>query len=79
VDRKLPGLIQYSAEQMFFINYGQIWCSKMTDANALSRILTGVHSPGQFRYIFTDIREKTGSLTMGILFYRCPPPPSCML
>jgi len=37
---------------MFFINYGQIWCSKMTDANALNRILTGVHSPGQFRYIF---------------------------
>ncbi len=50
-DRKLPGLMQYSAEQMFFINYGQIWCSKMTDADAFSRVLTGVHSPGQFRYI----------------------------
>ncbi|CAF3759882.1 unnamed protein product [Rotaria sp. Silwood1] len=49
VDKKLPGLTKYSAEQMFFINYGQIWCSKMTDANVLNRILTGVHSPGEFR------------------------------
>ncbi|CAF1624746.1 unnamed protein product [Rotaria sp. Silwood1] len=48
-DKKLSGLSEYSAEQMFFINYGQIWCSKMTDANALNRILTGVHSPGEFR------------------------------
>ncbi|CAF1552281.1 unnamed protein product, partial [Rotaria sp. Silwood1] len=48
IDKKLPGLADYSAEQLFFINYGQIWCSKMTDANALNRILTGVHSPGEF-------------------------------
>ncbi|CAF3473329.1 unnamed protein product, partial [Rotaria sp. Silwood2] len=47
-DKKLPGLSEYSAEQMFFINYGQIWCSKMTNANALNRILTGVHSPEEF-------------------------------
>ncbi|UJR14935.1 hypothetical protein I4U23_001917 [Adineta vaga] len=50
IDRKLPGLNKYSPEQLFFINYGQIWCSKMTDANALSRVLSGVHSPGRFRY-----------------------------
>ncbi|CAF3707596.1 unnamed protein product, partial [Rotaria sp. Silwood1] len=48
MDKQLPGLSDYSAEQLFFINYGQIWCSKMTDANALNRILTGVHSPGEF-------------------------------
>ncbi|CAF0965181.1 unnamed protein product [Adineta ricciae] len=51
VDRRLPGLTKYSAEQLFFINYGQVWCSKMTNANALNRVLTGVHSPGQFRVI----------------------------
>lgn len=48
-DLKLPGLGNYSPEQMFFINYGKLWCIKMTDANALNRILTGVHSPGEFR------------------------------
>jgi predicted metalloendopeptidase len=34
---------------MFFINYAQVWCSKMTDSYATNRVLTGVHSPGQFR------------------------------
>ncbi len=56
MDRKLPGLVKYSPEQMFFINYGQLWCSKMTDSNARTRILTGVHSPGQFRYIPEKVR-----------------------
>ncbi|CAF1088486.1 unnamed protein product [Rotaria sordida] len=50
-DKKLPGLIKYSSEQMFFINYAQVWCSKMTDSYAMNRVLTGVHSPGQFRVL----------------------------
>jgi len=48
-EKRLPGLEEFSAEQLFFINYGQIWCSKMTDENARTRVLTGVHSPGRFR------------------------------
>ncbi|CAF3791141.1 unnamed protein product [Adineta steineri] len=51
LNKKLPGLKKYSTEQLFFMNYGQIWCSKMTDANALNRVQTGVHSPGRFRVI----------------------------
>ncbi|CAF0725068.1 unnamed protein product [Adineta steineri] len=51
LDKKLPGLIKYSSEQMFFINYAQVWCSKMTDPYAMSRVLTGVHAPGQFRVL----------------------------
>ncbi len=49
MDKKLPGLTRYSPEQMFFINYAQVWCSKMTDSAATHRVLTGVHAPGQFR------------------------------
>ncbi|CAF1075040.1 unnamed protein product [Adineta ricciae] len=52
-DKKLPGLTKYSAEQMFFINYAQVWCAKTTDSYAMSRILTGYHSPGQFRVLGT--------------------------
>ncbi|CAF3073352.1 unnamed protein product [Rotaria sp. Silwood2] len=51
IDKKLPGLVKYSSEQMFFINYAQVWCSKMTDSYAMNRVLTGVHSPGQFRVL----------------------------
>ncbi|CAF1051487.1 unnamed protein product [Adineta ricciae] len=69
VDRRLPGLTNYTSEQLFFINYGQVWCSKMTDANALNRVLIGVHSPGQFRVIgptsnFEEF-EKVFSCTSG--------------
>ncbi|CAF1531755.1 unnamed protein product [Rotaria sp. Silwood1] len=51
IDKKLPGLMKYSSEQMFFINYAQVWCSKMTDSYAMNRVLSGVHSPGQFRVL----------------------------
>ncbi|UJR11165.1 hypothetical protein I4U23_015346 [Adineta vaga] len=50
-DKRLPGLQKYSAEQMFFINYAHTWCTKMTDAYALNRVLTDVHSLGQLRAI----------------------------
>ena len=45
----LPGLEKYTQEQMFFINYGQIWCTKWRAETLKQRILTGVHSPGEFR------------------------------
>ncbi len=45
----LPGL-PYTQEQLFFINHGQVWCSKYRDATLIQRIRTGVHSPGEFRY-----------------------------
>ncbi|UJR12864.1 hypothetical protein I4U23_017038 [Adineta vaga] len=51
VDKKLPGLTKYSAEQMFFLNFGSIWCSKLTDQTAKKYILTDSHSPTKFRVI----------------------------
>ncbi|CAF3834479.1 unnamed protein product [Rotaria magnacalcarata] len=51
LDKKLPGLTKYSAEQMFFLNYGQIWCSKMTDQYVRNLVLRDVHSPSQFRIL----------------------------
>lgn len=46
----LPGL-PYNQNQLFFINYAQVWCSKITDQALEQRILNGVHSPGEFRII----------------------------
>ncbi|CAF0983841.1 unnamed protein product [Rotaria sordida] len=51
VDKKLPGLSKYSAEQMFFLNYGRMCCSKMTDKYATNIVLGDVHLPGQFRVL----------------------------
>lgn len=44
----LPGL-KYTQNQLFFINYAQVWCAKFRDQTLLQRVLTGVHSPGEFR------------------------------
>ncbi|CAF4830699.1 unnamed protein product [Rotaria sp. Silwood1] len=49
IDKKLPGLTKYSAEQLFFINYANTWCTKMTDTYIRNRILNDVHSLGPFR------------------------------
>ncbi|CAF1071368.1 unnamed protein product [Adineta steineri] len=49
VDKKLPGLTKYSIEQMFFLNFGHTWCTKMTDESVHSYINRDVRSPAQFR------------------------------
>ncbi|RNA08868.1 endothelin-converting enzyme 1-like isoform X1 [Brachionus plicatilis] len=46
----LPGL-NFNQEQLFFINYAQVWCGKFRDQNLLSRIINGQHSPAEFRVI----------------------------
>jgi membrane metallo-endopeptidase-like protein 1 len=50
-DKKLPGLKDYSSEQLFFMNFAHTWCIKMTDAYILNRVLTDPHSLGPFRVI----------------------------
>jgi predicted metalloendopeptidase len=45
----LPGL-NYTPDQLFFINFAQLWCLKIRDQELENRIATGVHSPGEFRY-----------------------------
>jgi neprilysin len=48
-EQLLPGLDHYTPEQMFFINYANVWCLKATDQALINRIRTGVHSPGPYR------------------------------
>eukprot|EP00058_Branchiostoma_floridae_P003649 XP_002589137.1 hypothetical protein BRAFLDRAFT_278852 [Branchiostoma floridae] len=48
----LPGL-DLNQEQLLFLNYGQIWCSKYRYQSAVSQVLNGPHSPGRFRVIGT--------------------------
>jgi putative endopeptidase len=50
---KTPGAVKpvdgYTAEQQFFISYGQLWCENKTDEIARLRAKTDSHSPGEFR------------------------------
>ena len=47
----LPGLEKYNQEQLFFINFGQLWCGKVRDQALIQEILNDSHSPGEFRII----------------------------
>jgi len=47
----LPGLTQFTSEQMFFISFSQVWCEKQTPESLLGQVLGDPHSPGRFRVI----------------------------
>ncbi|KAL7311909.1 hypothetical protein PS15m_009619 [Mucor circinelloides] len=45
----LPRLDTLSPEQLFFINFGRVWCSNMRPEMAVQRIRGDVHSPAKVR------------------------------
>ncbi|KAI7885925.1 uncharacterized protein EV154DRAFT_427608 [Mucor mucedo] len=45
----LPGLENLSPEQLFFINFGRVWCSDMRPEMAVQRVRSDVHSPAKVR------------------------------
>ncbi|XP_026330988.1 neprilysin-21-like [Hyposmocoma kahamanoa] len=45
---KLPGFEHFSAEQLFFLSYGNLWCGISTK-ESLQSDLGDEHSPQQFR------------------------------
>jgi len=47
---QLPGL-NLSHDQLFFLNYAQIWCGTMRPEDALTKIRSSVHSPGPIRVL----------------------------
>ncbi|XP_076451583.1 neprilysin-1-like [Babylonia areolata] len=50
---RLPGMLSYTHDQLFFINFAQVWCGAMRPEAAINRIRTSVHSPGRYRVIGT--------------------------
>lgn len=51
IEKRLPGLQQYSPEQMFWISAAQTWCSIDRTEYMRLRILNGVHAPDKYRVI----------------------------
>ncbi|EDN09517.1 peptidase family M13 protein [Histoplasma capsulatum] len=51
--QSLPGLGNYTHEQLFFISFGSVWCAKMTPQAAAIRVQTDVHSPQFARILGT--------------------------
>lgn len=47
----LPGLTQFTPQQMLFISYAQVWCEIQTPESLLGQVLSDPHSPGKFRVL----------------------------
>uniref|UniRef100_A0A1I8AE93 Neprilysin n=1 Tax=Steinernema glaseri TaxID=37863 RepID=A0A1I8AE93_9BILA len=63
---QLPG-VNLTHDQLFFLNYAQIWCGTMNDKEAVRKLRTSEHSPGAIRV--------KGPLSNSIDFskaYSCP-------
>lgn len=66
-DDDLPGL-ELTHDQLFFLNYAQIWCGSMRPEDALSKLRSSVHSPGVIRVLGPLSNSKEFSDA-----YNCPP------
>ncbi|KAL9897905.1 glutamate receptor IID isoform 1-T1 [Glossina fuscipes fuscipes] len=51
-DERLPGL-NMTGPQLFFLNFGQVWCGAMRPEAVRNKLNTAIHSPGRFRVIGT--------------------------
>ncbi|XP_076053157.1 neprilysin-1-like [Oratosquilla oratoria] len=49
-EKLLPGM-NLNHDQLFFLNYAQIWCGSMRSEDALSKIRSSVHSLGPIRVL----------------------------
>ncbi|KAG0057100.1 hypothetical protein BGZ83_001534 [Gryganskiella cystojenkinii] len=49
MNMKLPGLENFSPEQLFFISYGRLWCSKQRPESLIQQVITDPHSPARWR------------------------------
>lgn len=52
-DPPLPGLENFTSEQIFFLSYANVYCGSETPEKLLNQIITGPHSPNRFRVIGT--------------------------
>lgn len=46
---RLPGLEALTPEQLFFVSYARLWCSKARPESLLQQVMTDPHSPAEWR------------------------------
>ncbi|CAB0037784.1 unnamed protein product [Trichogramma brassicae] len=49
----LPGLVDYSQDQLFFLGYANVWCGNQTLGAYKTNLVENVHAPNRFRVIGT--------------------------
>lgn len=41
--------LNLTSKQLFFLNFGQVWCGEIREEANKNKMKTAVHSPGKFR------------------------------
>ncbi|KAI4482984.1 hypothetical protein M0802_013537 [Mischocyttarus mexicanus] len=49
----LPGLSEYTHDQLFFLGFAQVWCGNYTNGALKSKLIEGSHAPNHYRVIGT--------------------------
>ncbi|XP_019873240.1 neprilysin-4 [Aethina tumida] len=52
-NNRLPGLLEFTPEQLFFLGYAQVWCANGTSKYMKDWMFNEVHSPNRVRVIGT--------------------------
>ncbi|CAH0562480.1 unnamed protein product [Brassicogethes aeneus] len=53
IQNKLPGLMDLTPDQLFFLGYAQVWCGNATPKAVKDMILGETHSPNRIRVLGT--------------------------
>ncbi|KAI9282835.1 hypothetical protein BC943DRAFT_362365 [Umbelopsis sp. AD052] len=67
-EQTLPGLEEFTPEQLFFINYGRIWCQNIRPEKSVKRIYTDPHSPNRWRV--NGVAQNSDEFAKA---FKCPP------
>lgn len=54
----LPGLEEYTREQLFYLSFGGVWCGERRPAEAVRRIYSDPHSPPNVRILGTVANQR---------------------
>ena len=53
LDESLPGLENLSGDQLFFLNFAQVWCGSIRQEALRFKLKNAVHAPGKYRVLGT--------------------------
>ncbi|KAA0200661.1 hypothetical protein HAZT_HAZT003074 [Hyalella azteca] len=53
VEPALPGLDEFTSEQLFYLEFANLWCESRTESSIMRQLRSDGHSPGRFRTLGT--------------------------
>ncbi|VBB33589.1 unnamed protein product [Acanthocheilonema viteae] len=65
---RLPGMSNFTEDQIFFLSFAQVWCSHQTKEAQIKQVLTNEHSPAMYR-----VNGPLSNLPEFSKAFNCPP------